>query len=81
MREYVPHCGQEYGHVVGLQVYVLHNWCAYDPTIACGGPIPRPRMKGKRLLRNDLWMFQACELGLHLQGLKFDSESFVSRGD
>jgi hypothetical protein len=55
-------------HVVALQTYVLHNWCAYGPTIACGGPVPRPGMKGKRLLQNDLWMFQACELGLLLQG-------------
>jgi hypothetical protein len=38
-------------------------------------------MKGKRLLWNDDWMFQACELGLPLQGLKFDSESSVSRRD
>jgi hypothetical protein len=34
----------------------------------CGGPDPRVGMKGKRLLRNDHWMFQACELGLPLQG-------------
>jgi hypothetical protein len=33
------------------------------PIVTCGGPVPRPGMKGKRLLRNDLWMFQACELG------------------
>jgi hypothetical protein len=70
MREYVPHSGQEYGHVVALQTYVLHIGCAYGPTVACGGPDPGVRMKGKRLLRNDHWMFQACELGLHLQGLK-----------
>jgi hypothetical protein len=42
--------------------------CAYGPTVACGGPDPRVGMKGKRLLRNDHWMFQACELGLPLQG-------------
>jgi hypothetical protein len=24
-------------HVVTLQTYVLHNWCAYDSTVACGG--------------------------------------------
>jgi hypothetical protein len=24
MREYVPRSGQEYGHVVALQTYVLH---------------------------------------------------------
>jgi hypothetical protein len=68
VREYDPHSGQEYGHVVALQAYVLHNWCAYGPTVACGGPVPQPGMKGKRLLRNDLWMFQACELGLPCKG-------------
>jgi hypothetical protein len=26
------------GHVVALQTYVLHNWCAYGPAVACGGP-------------------------------------------
>jgi hypothetical protein len=31
---------QEYGHVVTLQTYVLHNWCAYGPAVACGGPDP-----------------------------------------
>jgi hypothetical protein len=45
------------------------HWCAYGPTVACGGPDPRVGMKGKWLLWNDLWMFQACELGLPLQGL------------
>jgi hypothetical protein len=70
VREYVPHCGQEYGHVVALQTYVLHIRCAYDPTVACGGPVPRVGMNGKRLLRNDHWMFQECELGLPLQGFK-----------
>jgi hypothetical protein len=44
--------------------------CAYGPTVTCGGTDPRVRMKGKRLLRNDHWMFQACELGLPLQGFK-----------
>jgi hypothetical protein len=70
VREYVPHCGQEYGHVVALQAYVLHIGCAYGPPVACGGTDPRVGMKGKRLLRNNRWMFQACELGLPLQGLK-----------
>jgi hypothetical protein len=70
MREYAPHSGQEYGHVVARQTYVLHNWCAYGPRVACGGPVPQVRMKGKRLLWNDLWMFQACELVLPLQGLE-----------
>jgi hypothetical protein len=68
VREYVPHSGQEYGHVVALQMYVLHIGCAYGPTVACGGPDPRVGMKGKRLLWNNHWMFQACELGLPLQG-------------
>jgi hypothetical protein len=64
VREYVLHSGQEYGHVVSLQTYVLHNWCADGPTVACGGPVPQPGMKGKRLLWNDLLVLQACELGL-----------------
>jgi hypothetical protein len=81
VREYVPHSGEEYGHVVALQTYVLHIWHVYVPTVACGGTDPRVGMKGKRLLRNDHWMFQVCELGLPLQGLKFDSESSVSHGD
>jgi hypothetical protein len=68
VREYVPRSGQEYGHVVALQTYVLHILCAYGPTFACGGLDPQVGMKGKRLHRNDLWMFQACELGLPLQG-------------
>jgi hypothetical protein len=70
VREYVPHNRQEYGHVVALQAYVLHIGCAYGPTITCGGTDPRVRMKGKQLLQNNRWMFQACELGLPLQGLK-----------
>jgi hypothetical protein len=60
--------GQEYGHVVVLQTYVLHIGCVYGPTVACGGPDPRVGMKGKRLLRNDHWMFQGGELGFPLQG-------------
>jgi hypothetical protein len=70
VREYVPHSGQEYSHVVALQAYVLHIGCAYGPTIAFGGTDPRVGMKGKRLFRNNHWMFQACELDLPLQGLK-----------
>jgi hypothetical protein len=81
VREYVPHSGQEYDHVVTLQTYILHNWCAYGPIVACGGPVPRVGMKGKRLLRDYRWMFQACELGLRCKVMKFDSELFVSRGD
>jgi hypothetical protein len=67
--EYVPYSGQEYGHVVALQAYVLHIGYAYGPTVACSGTVTRVGMKGKRLLRNYHWMFQACELGLPLQGL------------
>jgi hypothetical protein len=81
MWEYIRRSGQEYGHVVMLQMYVLHNWCAYGPTVACGGPVPRVGMKGKRLLWNYRWMFQACELGLPCKVWKFDSESSVSHGD
>jgi hypothetical protein len=81
VREYIPHNGQEYGHVVTLQIYVLHIGCAYGSTVACGGPDPRVRMKGKGLLRNHRWMFQACEFGFPCKVVKFDSESSVSRGD
>jgi hypothetical protein len=59
---------QEYGHVVALQTYVLHIGCAYGPAVACGGIVPRSGMKGKWLLRNDLSVFQACELGLSCKG-------------
>jgi hypothetical protein len=45
-----------------------HIGCAYGPAVACGGSDPRVGMKGKRLLQNYHWMFQACELGLPLQG-------------
>jgi hypothetical protein len=40
VQAYVPHSGQEYGHVVALQMYVLYIGCAYGPTVACGGPDP-----------------------------------------
>jgi hypothetical protein len=70
VREYIPHSGQEYGHIVTLQAHVLHIGCASGPTVACGGTDPRVGIKGKRLLRNNHWMFQACELGLPLLGLK-----------
>jgi hypothetical protein len=66
--EYVLQSRREYGHVVALQTYVLHIGGAYGPTVACGGIVPRPGMKGKRLLRNDLLVFQACELGLPYKG-------------
>jgi hypothetical protein len=46
------------------------HWCAYGPTVACGGTDPRVGMKGKWLLRNNHWIFQACELGLPLQGFE-----------
>jgi hypothetical protein len=38
--EYVLRSRQEYDHVVVLQTYVLHNWCAYGLAVACGGPDP-----------------------------------------
>jgi hypothetical protein len=71
---------QEYGHVVTLQAYVLHFGSAYGPAVACGGSDPRVRMKGKRLLRNNPLVFQACELGLPCK-VKFDSESSASHED
>jgi hypothetical protein len=52
--EYVLQGNQEYGRVVALQTYVLHIRCAYGPAVACGGSDPRVRMKGKRLLRDNL---------------------------
>jgi hypothetical protein len=61
------------GFVVALQTYVLHFGSAYGPAVACGGSDPRVGMKGKRLLRDDLLVFQACVLGLPLQGLNLDS--------
>jgi hypothetical protein len=41
---------------------------------------PRVGMKGKRLLRNDPVVFQACELGLPCK-VKYDSESSASHDD
>jgi hypothetical protein len=46
------------------------HWCAYGPTVTCGGTNPRVGMKGKRLLRNNHWISHACELGLPLQGFE-----------
>jgi hypothetical protein len=79
MWEYVLQGNQEYGHVVALQTYVVHIGCAYGPVVACGGSDPRVGMKGKRLLRNNLWMFQACELGFPLQGseIRFRNRPFL----
>jgi hypothetical protein len=67
-------------HVVALQTYVLHNWCAYGPASRLWWPAPRPGMKGKQLLRNDPWKFQACVLGLPCK-VEFDSESSASHED
>jgi hypothetical protein len=36
-------------------------------------------MKGKRLLRNNLWMFQACELGLPCKAeIRFRNRPFLA---
>jgi hypothetical protein len=56
------------GFVVALQTYVLYTLGVRTVLQSLVVPCPQPRMKGKRLLRNDLWMFQACVLGLSLQG-------------
>jgi hypothetical protein len=70
--EYVPQGRQEYGFCSrATDVCPVHIGCAYGLAVACGGPDPRLGMKGKRLLRNDLWMFQACVLGLPCK-VKFD---------
>jgi hypothetical protein len=67
------------GFVVALQAYVLHFGSAYSPAVACGGSDPRVGMKGKRLLRNDPLVFQACVLGLPLQGfeIRFRNRPFL----
>jgi hypothetical protein len=68
------------GFVVALQTYVLYTLgvrtVLQSLVVAC----PRPGMRGKRLLQNDLWMFQACVLGLPCK-VEFDSESFASHED
>jgi hypothetical protein len=46
----------------------MYIGCAYGPAVACGGSDSRVRMKDKRLLQNNRWMFQACELGLPCKG-------------
>jgi hypothetical protein len=48
----------------------MHIGCAYGSTVDCGGTNPRVRMKGKRLFRKDHGIFQACELGLPLEGFE-----------
>jgi hypothetical protein len=73
----VPRATRNTGFVVALQMYVLHFGSAYGPTVACGRSDPRVRMKGKRLLRNNPLVFQACELGLPCK-VEFDSESSAS---
>jgi hypothetical protein len=56
---------QEYGFCSrATDVCPAHIGCAYVPAVACGGSDPRVGMKGKRLLRNDPVVFQACGLGL-----------------
>jgi hypothetical protein len=73
VREYVLQGRQEYGFCSrATDVCPVHIGCAYGPAVACGGPDPRPGMKGKRLLGNDRWIFRACELGLPCK-VKFDS--------
>jgi hypothetical protein len=55
-------------------------WKCVCPAVACGGSDPRVGMKGKRLLRNDPLVFQACELGLPCK-VEFDSESSAFHED
>jgi hypothetical protein len=56
------------GFVVTLQTYVLYTFGVRMVLQSLVVVCPRSGMKGKRLLRNYRWMFQACELGLPLQG-------------
>jgi hypothetical protein len=44
------------------------HWMCVWSAVACGGIVPQQGMKSKRLLRNDLSVFQACELGLPCKG-------------
>jgi hypothetical protein len=77
--EYVLLGNQGYGRVVALQAYVLHIGCAYGPAVACGGSNPRVGMKGKRLLRNNRWMLQACELGVPCKAeIRFRNRPFLA---
>jgi hypothetical protein len=70
--EYVLHGRQEYGFCSrATDVCPAHIGCAYGPASRLWWPVPQPGMKGKRLLRNDHWMFQACVLGLPCK-VKFD---------
>jgi hypothetical protein len=60
-------------------IHPAHIGCAYGPAFACGGSDPRVGMKGKRLLRNNRWMFQACELGLPCKvEIRFRNRSFLA---
>jgi hypothetical protein len=72
---------QEYGFCSrATDVRPAHIGCAYGPAVACGGSDPQVGMKGKRLLRNDPLVFQACELGLPCK-VKFNLESSASHDD
>jgi hypothetical protein len=55
--KYVLQGNQEYGHVVALQTYVLH-------TLGVRMVLQSLVVDLSTLLRNDLGMFPACELGL-----------------
>jgi hypothetical protein len=69
---------QEYSRVVALQAYILYIGCAYGPAVAYGGFDPRVGMKGKRLFRNNRWMFQAYELGLPCKAeIRFRNRPFL----
>jgi hypothetical protein len=55
---------QEYGFCSRATDVRPALWKCVCPAVACGGSDPRVGMKGKRLLRNDPLVFQACVLGL-----------------
>jgi hypothetical protein len=61
---------QEYGFCSRTTDVRPALWKCVCPAVACGGSDPRVGMKGKRLLRNDPLVFQACVLGLSLQGFE-----------
>jgi hypothetical protein len=59
--------------------YVLLGNQEYGPAVAYGGSDPRVGMKGKWLLWNNRWMFQACELGLSCKAeIRFRNRPFLA---
>jgi hypothetical protein len=77
VREYVLQGRREYGFCSrATDVCPVHIGCAYGPAVACGGPDPRPGMKGKRLLWNTLLNVPSVCARFTLQGqIRFESSA------